>query len=457
MINQQKKDNIINIIDGIFQQSASLLLQHQDLINRISPSKKLSAESLLFFSSFIKSKKLLSDSCQSIGLSFYNSKPENIKKDLFNLKAFLENEDILLSKYDNSEVLKTNIENFFDKKQKTEHPYLMVNLQDEAEFDTDYLVKLLNADISLFRVNCAYGNHKSWENTITNFNTAKENSEKEGRIMFDLAGQKIRIKSLEIKNDLQKGSKFLITNVNFHTSKLSNEYKDSSIIESNLKEEFTSCHIGDIIRLNDSMLITKITNVLSNAIVCEIINDADITRSLSIGKGINFPDSSFSSTGLTEKDKSDLQLIIRNKQMVSFSFAHSSQDINNLYQEITKETDTLHSVVIKIETCKAVDNLQEIFLAAMQFPVVAIMVARGDLVSECGWKALPEVQEKIYNYARSAHLPVILATEILEQFNIKGTPTRAGIIDLHHANKFDCLLLNKGKNLFKVIEFVKFD
>ncbi len=109
MINQQKIDDIINIIDDIFHQSTSLLLQHQDLINRISPSKKQSIESLLFFSSFIKSKKLLSDSCQNIGLNFYNFRSENIEKDLFNLKTFLENEDTLLSKYYTSEVLRNNI------------------------------------------------------------------------------------------------------------------------------------------------------------------------------------------------------------------------------------------------------------------------------------------------------------------------------------------------------------
>ena len=139
--------------------------------------------------------------------------------------------------------------------------------------------------------------------------------------------------------------------------------------------------------------------------------------------------------------------------ILCLSFTQNSEDILAVKEFILSKFDYLPPIVIKIETSQALENLDAIIDTAMTFPKVSLLVARGDLVSECGWENLAKAQEKIYLKAKSYNLPVILATGILEEFIQKGIPSRAEILDFHYANKFDCILINKGKYMYEVIDF----
>ena len=50
------------------------------------------------------------------------------------------------------------------------------------------------------------------------------------------------------------------------------------------------------------------------------------------------------------------------------------------------------------------------------------MIARGDLAVECGYERLAELQEEILWLCEAAHLPVIWATQVLEQLTKTGNP-----------------------------------
>ncbi len=65
-------------------------------------------------------------------------------------------------------------------------------------------------------------------------------------------------------------------------------------------------------------------------------------------------------------------------------------------------------------------------LAAMRQHPVGIMIAR-EMVVECGYERLAEVQEEIRWICEAAHLPVIWATQVLESLAKKGHPSRAEI------------------------------
>ena len=52
------------------------------------------------------------------------------------------------------------------------------------------------------------------------------------------------------------------------------------------------------------------------------------------------------------------------------------------------------------------------------------MIARGDLAVECGPQRLAEVQEEILWICEAAHVPVIWATQVLENLPKKGSPSR---------------------------------
>jgi len=86
-------------------------------------------------------------------------------------------------------------------------------------------------------------------------------------------------------------------------------------------------------------------------------------------------------------------------------------------------------------------------LAAMTMPSCGVMIARGDLAVECGFERLAEVQEEILWICEAAHMPVIWATQVLENLARTGRPSRAEITDAAMGVRADCVMLNKGPHI----------
>ena len=79
------------------------------------------------------------------------------------------------------------------------------------------------------------------------------------------------------------------------------------------------------------------------------------------------------------------------------------------------------------------------------------MIARGDLAVELGYERLAEVQEEILWLCEAAHLPVIWATQVLEQLAKSGLPSRAEISDAAMAGLAECVMLNKGPHIDEAV------
>ena len=75
------------------------------------------------------------------------------------------------------------------------------------------------------------------------------------------------------------------------------------------------------------------------------------------------------------------------------------------------------------------------------------MIARGDLAVEVGYERLAEFQEEILWLCEAAHLPVIWATEVLDQLARTGQPSRAEVTDAAMAQRAECVMLNKGPHV----------
>ena len=101
-------------------------------------------------------------------------------------------------------------------------------------------------------------------------------------------------------------------------------------------------------------------------------------------------------------------------------------------------------IVLKIETRQAFEHLPQLLLTAMRHPRVGVMIARGDLAVECGYERLAELQEEILWLCEAAHLPVIWATQVLEQLTKTGNPSRSEISDAAMSERAECAMLNKG-------------
>ena len=104
-------------------------------------------------------------------------------------------------------------------------------------------------------------------------------------------------------------------------------------------------------------------------------------------------------------------------------------------------------VELKIETRRAFERLPQLLLTAMRRPCVGVMIARGDLAVEVGYWRLAELQEEILWLCEAAHLPVIWATQVLEQLAHSGLPSRAEISDAAMGERAECVMLNKGPHI----------
>ena len=151
---------------------------------------------------------------------------------------------------------------------------------------------------------------------------------------------------------------------------------------------------------------------------------------------------------LTDKDKEDLDFVVQYADAIGYSFVKSAADVSLLQGELQK---TLRQglppncLVAKIENQEAVDNLPEIIVQAASKQPLGIMIARGDLAVEVGYRRLAELQEEIMWICEAAHVPVIWATQVLENLVKKGLPSRAEITDAPWGNGPNASCLTKGR------------
>ncbi len=130
------------------------------------------------------------------------------------------------------------------------------------------------------------------------------------------------------------------------------------------------------------------------------------------------------------------------------------EDVAELIEELDRLQATETGIILKIENRLAVEALPQILLTAMARHVVAVMVARGDLGVEIGLERMAEIQEEILWICEAAHVPVIWATQVLESLVKRGMPSRAEVTDAAMSGRAECVMLNKGPNIFRALDFL---
>jgi pyruvate kinase len=90
-------------------------------------------------------------------------------------------------------------------------------------------------------------------------------------------------------------------------------------------------------------------------------------------------------------------------------------------------------------------------IAGLELPKFAILIARGDLAVEVGFENLAYIQD-ILGLCEAAHIPVILATQILESLAESGLRSRAEIADAIMGRRAECVMLNNGPHILEATE-----
>ncbi len=326
-------------------------------------------------------------------------------------------------------------------------PAIMVTFKSSFAHDFITVKKLLKAGMNIARINCAHDDEAGWASMIARVKEASVFTGIQCKICMDLAGPKIRtgIRSKKGRINLDEEDLILFTEREEVKTKLPVVRYGIPGIAAQLKP-------GERVFFDDGLIETKVVRTTSFDAELEVIRVPEKKPFLKSGKGINFPDSKLSLSALTEFDYKCLPFVVGNADMAGYSFIHNIPDIEMLHGAMSEKKLPL---ILKIETPDAFNNLPGLLLAAMQEPLFGVMIARGDLAVEMGFERISELQEEIITICHAAHVPVIFATQVLENLNKTGLATRAEVTDASFGLMADGILLNKGPHTVATIKALK--
>jgi pyruvate kinase len=222
-------------------------------------------------------------------------------------------------------------------------------------------------------------------------------------------------------------------------------------ISCSLPEIFSMVNLGERILIDDGRIEGVIESINSDELLIKITQAGDDGGKLLADKGINLPDSALTLDALTLSDIQNLEFIVKNADMVGYSFCRSANDVELLQKNLNKLHAENLTIILKVETRAAFEHLPAMLFSVLRSSNAGIMIARGDLAVECGYERLAELQEEILCLSQAAHLPLIWATQVLEGVAKNGKPSRAEITDAAMSERAECVMLNKGPHIIEAI------
>lgn len=218
-----------------------------------------------------------------------------------------------------------------------------------------------------------------------------------------------------------------------------------------MAEVFDIVRTGERVFFDDGKISGEIIATRSGEVDVRITAALPGGSKLRAEKGINIPDSDARFPAIGPDDDAILPLVVERADLVEISFAQSPSDVSTVQGRLRDLGGDHVGIVLKIETVRGFAALPDLLLTAMGSQRIGVMVARGDLAVECGFERLAEVQEEILWLCDAAHVPVIWATQVLDQMARTGQPSRAEISDAAMAGRAECVMLNKGPHIAEAV------
>ncbi len=367
--------------------------------------------------------------------------------------------------FEGDRLLQQHTEELFGESSPHRRVRIMVTLDTEAATNYELVRSFIQRGANCMRINCAHDTPEIWQGAIDNIRRAEQETGTPCKIMMDLGGPKIRTGAVFMphhKKRVFKGD--LIVLSRGKPESVENPAKSIHV------EHFqTSCTIPSILDLlavetpvsiDDGKIWTRVVDLQFHiaheqpGLLLEVTNTSPKGVKLKPEKGMNFPDTVLDLSPLTEKDLVDLDFVAAHADIVGYSFVQRPTDIELLQQELDKRCENRLSppaIVAKIETAIAVSNLPELIVYAAGKRPFGVMIARGDLAVQIGYQRLTEIQEEMLWICEAAHIPVIWATQVLENLVKDGIPSRGEMSDVAMSERAECVMLNKGPFIAEAI------
>ena len=313
-----------------------------------------------------------------------------------------------------------------------------------ATVDPEVIKNMMIAGVNVFRINFSHADYDDVRERIEMIRRINQENGFHTAILADLQGPKLRVGVMEEGTVVTPGDK-----VTFVTGEPFVGNKERAYM--NYEKFPADVRPGERILLDDGKLIFEVLSSNGeNEVEAVVIQGGPFSSK----KGVNLPNTKVSLPALTEKDVRDaLFAITQEVDWFALSFVRHPNDIQDLKDLIEENAGHKIPIIAKIEKPEALKNIDKIMAACD-----GIMVARGDLGVEIPAEEVPLIQKELVHKAKAHHIPVIIATQMMESMINSLTPTRAEVNDVGNSvlDGADAVMLSGetsvGKYPVQVIE-----
>ncbi|GEP49886.1 pyruvate kinase [Flavobacterium noncentrifugens] len=280
----------------------------------------------------------------------------------------------------------------------------------------EVLKDMIDAGVNVFRVNFSHADYSDVKEKIDLIRGLNEEFGYTVAILGDLQGPKLRVGVMKEDVIVNKGDLITFTTAEDIPGTAQKVYM-------NYKEFPNDVNPGEKVLLDDGKLMFEVVSTnRTTEVVARVIQGGPLKSK----KGVNLPNTKVSLPALTEKDIRDAIFAIEQKvDWIALSFVRTAEDLIELQDLIAKHSDYKIPIIAKIEKPEGVENIDKIVAYCD-----GLMVARGDLGVEVPAHEVPLIQKKLVNRAKTARIPVIIATQMMETMITSLTPTRAEVNDV---------------------------
>lgn len=293
-----------------------------------------------------------------------------------------------------------------------------------ASSSAETIGKLIEAGVSLFRLNFSHGVPEDHYNALQTVREVAASLDVPTAVLVDLPGPKIRVGTLPENGVILATGDLVQIPRDEHCDVTTNPIR----LGTSCPTIVDDVQPGQRVLINDGALRMLAVEKSSDALICTVTHGGLLTSR----KGINLPDTVLSIASITDQDWRGARWAIEHDvDMLAMSFVRHSDDVRQLLAGVDDIKRKLNrpemrmAVIAKIELPSAVEQVEEILDVAD-----GIMVARGDLGVEVDPARVPVIQKRLLQLADHHGKPCIVATQMLESMINAPVPTRAEASDV---------------------------
>lgn len=285
-----------------------------------------------------------------------------------------------------------------------------------ASASPEVLNDLFEAGVSVTRLGLAHGSIDNHLDLIRTIRKVAEEKQRYVAVLADLPGPKIRTTDMG-------DSGVVFTDLDSVELRSGKDRTTASCIYTDYATCAADLHVGDLIALGDGGVDLQVTAINGDVVTVTVLNGGQLRGR----PGLHLPAERVTLPVPTDEDRELIEKVALAGEVdfVAVSFVRNAAEIERVRELLG---DSGIRIVAKIETPSALDNLEEIVMVSD-----AVMVARGDLGTECPFEDVPVYQKQIIRTCLAHATPVITATQMMESMITASTPTRAEASDVANA------------------------